>query len=195
LVRLAGEGAAPSIDLQPPSFDFGNLELGCTNEVEISIANEGTLPVVVSEVRYEDLAGAGELVVVSGPATPFELEPGDPEVVVIRYTPVDVEPDSGILTVGADDPLVGEATAQQFGIAHLGGSNLDTYFGDDVTTTFALTAVAHEETLGVALNGAPTFVGWVYVAATNAIEFDLDHIPATGDEVTVEYIVLGDCPD
>jgi len=135
-VRLLAEGLAPQVDIQPPSFDFGNLELGCNGDLEVTIANVGRAPLEVFDLWYEDLAQNGELVLSSDlvldedPETvDLVLNPDESIEVTVHYTPVDVEPDSGLLHVLTDTPAEPEdgATAQQFGIAHLGATAIDEF--------------------------------------------------------------------
>jgi len=98
-VRLLAEGLAPAVDVSPPSFDFGNMELGCVNQVEITVSNVGRAPLEVFEIYFDDLAGSGELTLANSNPAAFVLNPTEATTVVVHYTPVDVEPDSGILHV------------------------------------------------------------------------------------------------
>ena len=142
-VRLLAEGLAPAVDVSPPSYDFGNLELGCVNDVEITIANVGRAPLEVYEIYFEDLAGSGELVLANSNPAAFVLNPTESTDVVVHYTPGDVEPDSGILHVLTNTPAEPDdgATAQQFGIAHLGSSNVDQYLQEGNNATDILFTV------------------------------------------------------
>jgi len=142
-VRLLAEGLAPAVDVSPPSFDFGNMELGCVNQVEITVSNVGRAPLEVFEIYFDDLAGSGELTLANSNPAAFVLNPTEATTVVVHYTPVDVEPDSGILHVLTNTPAEPEdgATAQQFGIAHLGSSNVDEYLQEGNNSTDILFTV------------------------------------------------------
>jgi hypothetical protein len=61
--------------------------------------------------------------------------------------------------------------------------------------TFELSETPVIESIEVRLNNVPVYVGWVYDESLNAVVFDLDHIPENGDEIAIEYTVLGDCTD
>jgi hypothetical protein len=149
-VRLLAEGLAPAIDIQPPSFDFGNHELGCVNQVEITIANVGRAPLVIDEIFYEDLAGTGELTLANNNDASFILDPNEATTVVVLYVPTDVEPDSGILHVLTNTPSEPDdgATAQQFGIAHLGENNIDGYMQEGNNATDILFTVDNSCSMG-----------------------------------------------
>jgi len=135
LVDLVAEGIAPRLEIDPPSFDFGNLQIGCNNSVEVTLANAGRAPLDVYDVWYEDLAGNQELFMSNGnpgdgdPDTlDFSMNPGQATTLDVHYVPQDEEPDSGILHVHSNTPGEPEAngtTAQQFGIAHPPSSHTD----------------------------------------------------------------------
>jgi len=126
-VALRAEGLAPAIDIDPDSFDFGNRELGCVGSLDIQIANVGRADLVIDELLFDDLSGNGELALGSGVSLPLILAPGAATPLEVFYTPTDVQPDTSTLTVLSNDPLRPEATATQFGIAHLGESHLDSF--------------------------------------------------------------------
>ncbi|MCP4869258.1 MAG: choice-of-anchor D domain-containing protein [Proteobacteria bacterium] len=187
-VALEGGGIAPEIELSPPSYDFGNHQLGCSGSLELGITNVGSVPLTVTAVEYADLAGTGELTLTHALTFPLELAPGQGSTLTIDYVPVNVEPDSGILTVASNDPTEPSAQAQQFGIAHLGAAGIDSFTqADPATDTFALSLEPVVETIEVRLNGVPVYVGWTYEAVGNAVVFDEEHVPENGDGVEVEY--------
>ena len=175
-VRLLAEGLAPAVDVSPPSYDFGNLELGCVNDVEITIANVGRAPLEVYEIYFEDLAGGGELVLAnSNPAT-FVLNPTEATEVVVHYTPGDVEPDSGIVHVLTNTPAESEdgATAQQFGIAHLGSSEVDEYLQDGNNATDILFTVDNSCSMGEEQSSlAVNFASFLQIVQALDIDYHL----------------------
>ena len=59
--------------------------------------------------------------------------------------------------------------------------------------TFELTQLPVEETIEVELNHVPVYVGWYYDLVINAVIFDPDYIPDTGDLITINYNLLGTC--
>ena len=59
--------------------------------------------------------------------------------------------------------------------------------------SFELTQLPVPETIEVQVDGIRTTTGWQYDAATNAVVFDRDHIPAGGSTVEVEYKLMPDC--
>ena len=59
--------------------------------------------------------------------------------------------------------------------------------------TFELSKVPVENTIEVELNHVPVYVGWYFDEAYNAVIFDPDYIPDTGDLVEIHYNLLGSC--
>jgi len=125
-VDVRGDGLGPDLTLFPPSFDFGDLELGCTNELTMELRNEGRAPVTISSL---DLDQASDEVSMSAVVLPLVIEPGAFATVELTYVPADVTPDSSVLRVVSDDPSApdGGDQASQFGVGHLGDSNVDEF--------------------------------------------------------------------
>ena len=195
VVQLEGEGIAPAIQVDPPSFDFGNPPLGCSAQLEVMISNIGraSLEIATGGIWYEDLGGNGEMVLVHSIADGTVLETGESVQAQVLYTPTNVEPDTGVLHVQTNDPGTPDATSTQFGIAHLYGDNMDLYEQELNNDTFLLTQAPVESSIEVSLNSVPIFVGWTYASALQSIVFDVDHVPEDEDEIKIEYALLGDC--
>ena len=147
-VSLRAEGLAPAINIDPDSFDFGNRELGCIGELPITITNVGRADLVLDAIDFEDLSGNGEMTMQSLVDLTQPIPPGESVAVTVIYTPTDVQPDTGSLTVVSNDPLRPEASATQFGIAHLGESNLDQYAQDGNNATDILWVVDNSGSMG-----------------------------------------------
>ena len=147
LVRLLAEGLAPAIEIEPDVWDFGNPEIGCVSQLEISISNVGRAPLEIAEggIWFEDLGGNGEMTLVHNLPDQLVLEPlaegGSPVDVQVHYVPTDVQPDTGVLHIESNDPSSPDATATQYGIAHLGASNIDDYYQEGNNATDILFVV------------------------------------------------------
>ncbi|HCP47937.1 MAG TPA: hypothetical protein DIU15_17995 [Deltaproteobacteria bacterium] len=128
-VRLLGEGLAPAVHIDPPSYDFGNPELGCVGQLDITISNVGRAPLQIQEdgIWYEDLGGNGEMTLEHSIPDDTVLDPGESVEAQVHYVPIDVQPDTGILHVETNDPMTPDAQAEHYGIAHPGEPNIDLY--------------------------------------------------------------------
>ena len=140
-VTLLAAGSAPMVSLDPPSFDFGNVELGCSASLNITISNVGDLPLTLADVEFEDLSSAGELSASALPDVGEVLDPGESKTVAVDYVPVDVEFDSGVLHVRSNDPATPDATANQFGVASYGEGVLDDFIQEGNNATDILFVV------------------------------------------------------
>ncbi len=140
-VTLLAEGLAPAINLDPPSYDFGNRELGCVGQVEVSVANIGRAPLVLDAASYDDFSGQGELSLSHAIVPGDTLDPGESTSVTIHYVPQDVAYDSGVLHVLSNDPSSPDATAQQFGLASYGANQLDQFLQEGNNATDILFVV------------------------------------------------------
>lgn len=127
LVRLLAEGLAPVVAIEPAGYDFGNPEIGCTGEVEFTVANLGRAALTLTEVALDDLGDGGELLLAVGVVPGTVLQPGESVPVVVRHEPGDVAPDAATLIVASDDPWRPELTALVSGIAHPGAAHTDAF--------------------------------------------------------------------
>ena len=183
LLRLLAEGLAPAIYIDPPTFDFGNPEIGCVSQLDITIANVGRAPLEIAEdgIWFEDLGGNGEMTLVHTLPEGLVLDPiaeGGSEVSVrVHYVPTDVQPDTGIVHIESNDPARPDATATQYGIAHLGASNIDEYYQEGNNATDILFVVDNscsmsQEQASLAVNFAS------FIQIVEAIDIDY-HIGVT----------------
>lgn len=183
LVRLLAEGLAPAIEIEPEIWDFGNSEIGCVSQLEVTISNVGRAPLEVAEdgIWFEDLGGNGEMTMVHNLPDNLVLEPlaegGSSVEIQVHYVPIDVQPDTGVLHIESNDPSSPDATATQYGIAHLGASNIDDYYQEGNNATDILFVVDNscsmsQEQSSLAVNFAS------FIQIVDAIDIDY-HIGVT----------------
>lgn len=199
-VSLRAEGLAPAIDIDPDSFDFGNRELGCVGSLDIQIANIGRADLVISELTFDDLSGNGEMALGAGVTVPLTLAPTETTLVEVIYTPTDVQPDTGTLTVLSNDPLRPEASATQFGIAHLGESNLDQFAQDGNNATDILFVVDNSCSMGDEQSSlAVNFASFVQIVEALDMDYQIGVTTTdTGDNGQLEgttRIITPNTPD
>jgi hypothetical protein len=125
LVNLEGIGLAPRIQLDPTTWDFGNQEIGCDQELTVTIRNIGSAPLELEEVVFAPTSDELEMGCYIGPGT--LLDPGGMEVVSVYYMPTDELPDTGYLHVYSNDPAHPDALATQFGEAYLASEVVDEF--------------------------------------------------------------------
>ncbi len=131
-VHLLGEGLAPVIEVDPVSYDFGTIWVGCENELPITISNVGNADLVVYDFEYN--TGSNDLIFGDVEDSNGEKEEGvltlgasAYEEVYVSYLPLDEYDDVAYLKVVSNDPLTPEVQVSQEGAALYYGSNLDVF--------------------------------------------------------------------
>jgi len=115
-VTLLGDGSAAVISIEPESFDFESVLVGCEESLDVTITNIGDVELVIDQIdyfvtypadfaieNYEDTYGA----------LPWILAPGDIVILQVYYYPTDVDVDAGIIEVHSNDPYTPIADANQ----------------------------------------------------------------------------------
>lgn len=117
-IPLIGAGDAPVISLTPDLFDFGDEFVGCEEKVKLEIENIGNVDLEISLIDYY-----ASLPVDLSPndyeadygAFPWTLAPAETRQIVVYYTPTDLDPDAGWLSVSSNDPLNPVVSSDQTG--------------------------------------------------------------------------------
>jgi hypothetical protein len=105
-------GATPRLQVDPPSLDFGNVIVGQSKVLALSIRNGGTATLTVNSI-----ASSSGRYNVEG-ALPVTIAPGSTQQVQVRFTPAPATsgPQTGTLTVSSNDSLTGPVTISLTGI-------------------------------------------------------------------------------
>ena len=114
------------LSLDQSSLDFGELDVGCVVQDDITITNIGSTSITISSVWYDDLGGTGEIAIAGAPSPGTVLTPGGTAVVTILYAPATVDPSSGELHIESNDPANPDFVVPVSGSAHLGARQTDT---------------------------------------------------------------------
>lgn len=109
-VALSGSVPLPELVLEPTHHDFGELDVGDTASVRLTVSNQGGS---WGQVRAETWASSSpaELVLDVGSGAPFVLDPGEQRVLTASYTPTDAGRDEASLVLSTDDPVNSELSA------------------------------------------------------------------------------------
>jgi len=116
-VPLSGTGTSPDIQLSPAALDYGNVAVGSSGVLGLTVTNTGAAPLSVTSVTSDD----GQFV----PApVAFVLGAGASQVVNVTFTPAGDGAESGTLSlvhnaVGspATVPMSGTGTSGAIGVA------------------------------------------------------------------------------
>ena len=95
----------PDISVSPSSlfYDFGDVELGSTSTVLISISNEGDADLTLTNIGFQ-AGSSNEFSITSSPSLPVILVQGANSEVEISYNPLTDGFSSATLDIGSNDP-------------------------------------------------------------------------------------------
>lgn len=141
-IQLVAEGLGPTIEIHPPSFDFGNYELGCYNDADIFIGNVGRAPLELYNVWLEDLStGPDEFSMGSNLAPGTIVLPNSWTIAQLFYEPLDVVSDTALLHVESNDPSAPDATSFNYGTGHYDDVIIDAFLQEGNNQTDILWVV------------------------------------------------------
>ena len=189
-VQLSGSGLAGQLEVEPISYDFGATTIGCEQSLEVRVSNVGSPPLYIEGIEFEDVAGHGEMTLHHELDFPLLIGAGI-FTVEVRYLPIDLEPDTGNLSVFTDDLGNSPVVVSQYGQGAPGADGSDAWSGDGLQLQYSLSQVPVPDTIEVSVNTVPVYVGWAHDAAQNAILFDAEHVPENGDSIAATYTVWG----
>ena len=150
-VALTGTGLANEINVSPTSLAFGNVVIGQTRNLDITVTNQGNADLTISSVG---LAGAGYSLIQTI-ADSTVISGGGSATITVRLTPAAETSYTGAVTVNADDtdePTVAvtlsgagitaptaNLTITPAGTINFGNNDIDTT-SDDSTNTITVTS-------------------------------------------------------
>jgi len=115
-VLVIGKGDAPVMTVEPISFDYGTISMGCDNEERITIRNDGNLPLTVDSIS-QMVTQPADIIMEFGslPPPPWLLDPNQEIDFLVSYIPSDVGIDESSITIIGDDPQTPEVEVAQEG--------------------------------------------------------------------------------
>ena len=93
-----GQTQAPVIAVTPASLDFGNVSVGQTKDLTLTVRNNGTAILTVAQL------GSSNPRFSSAQSTPFTVIPGSSQNIVIRFSPAAAGTQTGVITLVSNDP-------------------------------------------------------------------------------------------
>ena len=92
----------PDIDVEPPYHDFGEVEVGLSETVTITIKNVGNSSIAVESISFK--TGSSDYDINSIPYLPVFFGPGGSVKVEITFTPLGTTLSSAVLEIKSSDP-------------------------------------------------------------------------------------------
>lgn len=191
----------PNITVAPLSLDFGDVNINTTSDLTVTITNDGTADLLVS-----DLSTTNAVFSVVSPATPVTVVPQASEIVTVRFSPTAVGAQSGNLDITSDDPdqgvvsvtLAGNGVEPPPDVADISVSPLSVDFGQVVVgdSSDAVVTISNVGTQVLTVSDLATTNG-VFSVIGPATPFDVAANTGTQDVTvrfrpTVEVVENGD---
>jgi len=104
-VALQGRSVPRACDIQatPYAVTFGGVVQGATDTVDIIISNQGSDTCVLNDVAVTSNSADDEFAVAEKPPANTSFDPADTLLVRVSYSPVNLGPDTGVLTLYGND--------------------------------------------------------------------------------------------
>lgn len=197
-IPLIGQADAPVIDISPDLFDFGDVYVGCEDNVTITITNVGnvdleislidyyaSLPVDLAPSEYEDEYGT----------FPWIIEPADWRDIDVQYSPVDLHADGGWIEVSSNDPVNPVVSADQFGIGSYESIILDEFEQDGMIGSDILFVIDNSGSMcGNQAQLANNFDTFITVLSSSGYDYQIAFI-TTDDPAFAGDIITPLTPD
>lgn len=92
----------PNIDISPLTYDFGNVEIGTSQTMTISISNTGTADLTIDNIALRP--NNDDYSITSAPMLPIKIEPEASIEIEVTFAPSYEDYSSAILEITSDDP-------------------------------------------------------------------------------------------
>jgi len=180
-VHLLGEGIAPVIEVDPVSYDFGTIYVGCENELALTVTNVGNAPLVLDNFSYNtgssDLLFGGIDDANGDDDGLITLAEAEYDEIFVSYLPLDEYSDIAYLIIDSNDPFTPQVQVTQEGNGVYYGTNLDVFEQPIQGATDIIFAVDKSGSMNTELSSVITNFG---VFVTTMVNMDSDfHVAVT----------------
>ena len=185
IVTLEGYGDAPVMVLDPESYDYGEVSIGCDNEERITIKNEGNLDLEITEViqmvtqPVDILMEYGSL-----PELPWILQPNQEIDFLVSYIPSNVGTDESQIIVRGSDPLTPEIVTNQIGVGNVEQYYTETYTQEELAILDVLWVVDDSGSMNRFQTNLSNNIGlFVNAFANNGVDYNMAVITTTYSQI------------
>ena len=91
--------AVPAISAQPAALAFGEVPVGQSRDLPLTIRNNGT-----AQLNVTAISGANPRYTLAGLAAPFSIAPSAAQAITVRFSPTAAGAQPGNLTITSNDP-------------------------------------------------------------------------------------------
>ena len=137
-VDLLGHGLVPHLTLTPDVFDFGELDVPCFDEVDVTLENTGTKQLTITSFDFTSSSVDLKLDALTEIPQPSVLNPGESLSMTIDYLPeVEDAGATGTLTVESNDPA-GDRVATISAAATYADTDVDIFLNPEIPSVDVL---------------------------------------------------------
>ena len=191
-IVLSGEAAGPVIDITISEHDFGEVGVGCANEVALTVTNNGTTDLTISEVSLTNSDGEFKLDAdeYTMEVFPWVLKPGYGQEFTLEFAPSLNHETAAIIELYSDDLVTPRLQVQTWGVGTIEEEASDTFDVDEQTNATALFAMNDSNVVG----------GWRGEVFWDSIDVFFDTLLESGVPFRVAFLlptdgsVSGDVP-
>lgn len=190
IVSIGGSGDAPVIDISPDYHDFGVLDIGCDEQLEVKISNIGNANLEINDIKYFSTVPldyiSSDFESLHG-TFPWSISPGDSMNVFIDYIPSDLYSDLSYLEVYSSDPATPVANADQYGEGDYFANNTDEFDQEEQSKTDILFVVDNSGSMGANQTQlSNNFDSFINVFSASGVDYQIAFI------TTDSYEFVGD---
>ena len=149
-IALLGEAAGPVIDISIAEHNFGQVGVGCSNEVALTVTNQGTTDLTISEVSLTNSDGEFKLDAdeYTMEIFPWVLKPGYAQDFTLEFAPSLNHETAAIIELYSNDTINPRLQVQTWGVGTIEGEASDTFDVDEQTSATALFAMNDSNVVG-----------------------------------------------
>ncbi len=134
-VELSGEGVVPSLEIAPPTVEFGDTKLNTTKNLPVRLKSVGGWPLNISSIYLKSDTSSDFILDLldNVPDGGVEIQPGSDIEIMLSYKPKTVGNDAGYLVLVSDDEYLGlmEAAINGMGVFSTLAAEPSTILFDD----------------------------------------------------------------
>jgi hypothetical protein len=124
-----GEELVPLIHVDPYDYDFGEVQINCSESYDVTISSVGTAPLVIEDLYY---ITSPDLSMTFDHKLPLVLDPGEETIISFEYSEDDLFEDSGKLYIYSNALGKPEQRVNHYGQGVAAGSQIDVFEQEEI---------------------------------------------------------------
>jgi len=118
------------IHIEPYDYDFGEVDVNCIYEYDVTISSIGTGPLTIEDLTYDSTP---ELSLISKYSLPIIIDPGDSITLTFEFNEVDLIPDVGRLHITSNALGKTQQMVTNQGVGIATGNHIDVFEQEEIS--------------------------------------------------------------